>query len=284
MIVATVWESLLSFEARHGGFAPGFVPGEGAADLGLEASNARAVALAGRDLTREAGMNAVAVSRQGVGPIWETLVQIADSVRPMVIVVGSRGLTGVRSVLLGSVSRQLVERAHYPVLVIPGEEPRFSGPGGSGARDAVRTDAGPLSPVPPSGHRGRITAADADTSVTATLADRLIAAWQSSDVEGLVNLFTPDGTLEIRGEATAVGTASIRREATAYFGEPKKIELRRWATTLHPNAATLTLDITLSRANGTSVGPLIATVRLNRDGPRLSYVEISDFNGAEIPD
>jgi nucleotide-binding universal stress UspA family protein len=38
-----------------------------------------------------------------------------------VIAVGSRGLGGARSVLLGSVSSGLVQNAELPVLVVPGE-------------------------------------------------------------------------------------------------------------------------------------------------------------------
>jgi nucleotide-binding universal stress UspA family protein len=36
-----------------------------------------------------------------------------------VVVMGSRGLSGVRSMLIGSVSNAVVHHAHQPTLVVP---------------------------------------------------------------------------------------------------------------------------------------------------------------------
>jgi nucleotide-binding universal stress UspA family protein len=52
-------------------------------------------------------------------PTWEGIVDVADEVDAAFIVTGSRGLTGARSVLEGSVSRDVAERAGRPVLVVP---------------------------------------------------------------------------------------------------------------------------------------------------------------------
>jgi uncharacterized protein (TIGR02246 family) len=122
------------------------------------------------------------------------------------------------------------------------------------------------------------------TSETARLADQLIAAWERFDVDAFMEMLTPQATLEVRGQFTAVGAAEIRRETIAYFSEPLRMSFVRRATSLHPDAATLTLGITLSRPNGSSVGPLAATVRFRRDGSRLSYLEISDFVDADASD
>jgi len=46
------------------------------------------------------------------------LVTLAEELRPTAIVVGSRGLGGVRG-LLGSVSEVVVNRSSVPVLVVP---------------------------------------------------------------------------------------------------------------------------------------------------------------------
>jgi nucleotide-binding universal stress UspA family protein len=46
-------------------------------------------------------------------------VDVADELDASVIVTGSRGLAGVRSVLLGSVSNHVLHHAHRPTLIVP---------------------------------------------------------------------------------------------------------------------------------------------------------------------
>lgn len=46
------------------------------------------------------------------------IVELAEDVRAGMIVVGSRGLGGVRRALMGSVSDSVVRHAHCPVLVV----------------------------------------------------------------------------------------------------------------------------------------------------------------------
>ncbi|MEJ7785003.1 MAG: universal stress protein [Solirubrobacteraceae bacterium] len=82
------------------------------------------VAGAGVRIAREAGLQAEPVAVEGTGPVWKTIVEIADRHDAAAIVMGSRGLTGVRSMLLGSVSNAVVGHADRPTLVIrrPGGE------------------------------------------------------------------------------------------------------------------------------------------------------------------
>jgi nucleotide-binding universal stress UspA family protein len=56
-------------------------------------------------------------------PTWEGIVDLADEIDAAVIVIGSRGLTGVRERLEGSVSHEVAEHARRPVLVVPPNEP-----------------------------------------------------------------------------------------------------------------------------------------------------------------
>ncbi|MGP4096067.1 universal stress protein [Nonomuraea sp. KM90] len=51
--------------------------------------------------------------------IWKTIVDVADEIDASLIVTGSRGLAGVRSVLLGSVSNHVLHHAHRPTLIVP---------------------------------------------------------------------------------------------------------------------------------------------------------------------
>ena len=56
------------------------------------------------------------------GSVWRTILEVAESVDASVIVVGSRGLGGLQSMILGSVSHALVNHSPRPVLVIPSED------------------------------------------------------------------------------------------------------------------------------------------------------------------
>jgi nucleotide-binding universal stress UspA family protein len=55
---------------------------------------------------------------QATGPVWKTILDVAGGRGAAMIVMGSRGLTGVRSMLLGSVSGAVVNHADRPTLVI----------------------------------------------------------------------------------------------------------------------------------------------------------------------
>lgn len=112
-VVITVWQS-----PWHSVIAP---PLAGMpADAGDQLD--RAGATRARELSAEAAKlvpGAESRVEQRHGPIWQTILETADSMDAAVIVVGSRGLSGLRSSLLGSVSHALVNRARRPVLVFP---------------------------------------------------------------------------------------------------------------------------------------------------------------------
>ena len=100
------------------------VPGNELEDL--NESEALSHARAGAELAQEAGFTAEA--RGTVAPtVWAGLIDVADEVDASVIVVGTRGLTGLREVAEGSVSHDVAERAHRPVLVIPSHNSRSAG-------------------------------------------------------------------------------------------------------------------------------------------------------------
>lgn len=80
---------------------------------------AEATARHGVELARTAGFAAEARAEVSHGRAWRTIIDVAQDVGAEVIVVGARGLSTVRSVLLGSVSNAVVHHSHLPVLVIP---------------------------------------------------------------------------------------------------------------------------------------------------------------------
>jgi nucleotide-binding universal stress UspA family protein len=81
---------------------------------------ADALAAEGVDVARRAGLEADAYLIEAVGPVWAAIVDAAEDLDAAAIVVGSRGLTGLRNVVLGSVSEGVVRHAGRPVVVVHG--------------------------------------------------------------------------------------------------------------------------------------------------------------------
>ena len=52
-------------------------------------------------------------------PIWQGVLDVADQTDAAVIVIGSRGLHGLREAVEGSLSHDVSDHSHRPVLVVP---------------------------------------------------------------------------------------------------------------------------------------------------------------------
>src|SRR4051812_32473829 len=76
------------------------------------------VAREGVRIAQQAGLHAKPVAVKATGPVWKTIVEIADRHDAAIIAMGSRGLTGLRPMLLGSVSSAIVHHADRPTLII----------------------------------------------------------------------------------------------------------------------------------------------------------------------
>jgi nucleotide-binding universal stress UspA family protein len=81
------------------------------------AETARRVADEGVRIAIEAGLQATPLAVEAAGPVWHTILEIADRHDAATIVMGSRGLTGLRSTLLGSVSNAVVHHTDRPTLI-----------------------------------------------------------------------------------------------------------------------------------------------------------------------
>lgn len=83
---------------------------------------ATAVAADGAQRAAAAGLEAEPLAEETHGSTWSTIIDVAKDRGVELIVVGARGHSGVRSLLLGSVSNGVVHHAKVPVLVLPAQE------------------------------------------------------------------------------------------------------------------------------------------------------------------
>jgi nucleotide-binding universal stress UspA family protein len=84
-------------------------------------AEAQAVAAEGAQLANEAGLDAEPATDEQGESVAEAILSSGDKLNADMIVIGSRGLGGVGSLLLGSVSHRVLQRADRSVLVIPSE-------------------------------------------------------------------------------------------------------------------------------------------------------------------
>lgn len=101
------------------------------------AEHGERVADEGVRLATQEGLDAVPITVKAIGPVWKAILEIADREGAAVISLGCRGLTGVRSLLLGSVSSAVIHHAAKPTLVVP-----HSSVGGIAARDLMLETSG----------------------------------------------------------------------------------------------------------------------------------------------
>jgi nucleotide-binding universal stress UspA family protein len=119
--VFTVWERFVDVMTRTGaGLAAGEIDYE-SLDRAAE-QQARQRAQEGAERAEHAGLNAQARVRAREVTIAAAILAEADALGAAAIVVGTRGLTGLKSLWLGSVSHAVVQHAHVPVMVVPSPE------------------------------------------------------------------------------------------------------------------------------------------------------------------
>lgn len=114
--VLSVWSSAATL--------PAFAWSHGAAGIDFEAIDRHSTeateqqAAEGVAAARAAGLDATPLVARADGPIWETIVKVAEQRDAAVIVMGARGLSGVRRVFLGSVSEGVTRNSRRPTLII----------------------------------------------------------------------------------------------------------------------------------------------------------------------
>ncbi len=121
--VLTVWQPFAELVARNTvGF--GMVPSVPNSDEIDEASRAAAeqTAAEGVQLATDRGVKAQPLVCCQATTTARAILSEADRLGATAIVMGSRGLTGVKSLLLGSVSHEVIQHADRTVAVVPSPE------------------------------------------------------------------------------------------------------------------------------------------------------------------
>jgi nucleotide-binding universal stress UspA family protein len=120
-VIATIWEpglvpSLMAYDS-FGSAAPPPDPRTTAAIDSANRDYATQVARAGAELAASLGLAAEPLAVEDELDVADTLIDLAEETDAAAIVIGTHGVTGLRSRIVGSVARKLLGRAQQPVVV-----------------------------------------------------------------------------------------------------------------------------------------------------------------------
>jgi nucleotide-binding universal stress UspA family protein len=121
--VLTVWQPFIEVMAHTSsgfGLAPGMVDIEEIDKAMRQSAEERAVE--GAELARRVGFDAQPRTCSQETNTSEAILAEADALGAGAILMGSRGLTGLKSLLLGSVSHGVIQHADRAVIVVPSPE------------------------------------------------------------------------------------------------------------------------------------------------------------------
>jgi nucleotide-binding universal stress UspA family protein len=134
VLVVTVWEEGLAYEGAGavmptdaGSIAPLVDPRVAREVDDATHQHAERVVEEGVALAKSHGLDAEALAVADEADVARTLLDLIDQRQAAAIVVGSRGLRGLRARLEGSTSRTLLKHAKCPVLVVHAPEDRHRG-------------------------------------------------------------------------------------------------------------------------------------------------------------
>lgn len=123
-LVVSVHEAGVAFDASLGmdlQAAPVDYAATSMVDEAME-EGARVRAARGAELAREHGLDAEPFVALDTGGVGDTLIRLAEERQAVAIVVGAHRYRRMERMFLGSTSRQVLEHAPCPVLVVRAEE------------------------------------------------------------------------------------------------------------------------------------------------------------------
>jgi nucleotide-binding universal stress UspA family protein len=113
-LVLTVWQDAAAIPSLAW-----VAPGTAVEELLTAArEGADRVAAEGVQAATAAGFTATPLVTEASGPVWAAVVDAAEKHDAAAVVLGSRGMSGVKSLLLGSVSNGVIHNATRPTLVV----------------------------------------------------------------------------------------------------------------------------------------------------------------------
>ncbi len=118
--VLTVWQRFIDTMARVGG-GMGMIADYDEIDKEAE-ERGRERAKEGAALAADAGLEAVGATAVVDTTIPDAILNEATAIGADAVVCGSRGHTGIKSLMLGSVSSHIIQHADIPVVVVPSPE------------------------------------------------------------------------------------------------------------------------------------------------------------------
>jgi nucleotide-binding universal stress UspA family protein len=119
VLVVTVWEPGMAFTLVDPGLVPAPIDIRAALEVDKAMyERARHLAEQGAHLARKAGVEAEGLAVADELSVADTLLRIVRERKASAVVVGSHGHRGVRELLLGSTTRDLIRDAGCPVVVV----------------------------------------------------------------------------------------------------------------------------------------------------------------------